>query len=89
MKKIIINEQTFTFFTKRKTAPCCNGTGTYQTNYGIDECGYCLGSGDFKDAFELCINGSGVGNLYVFSKYLSHKDFIKAQELKKRNEQND
>ena len=51
MKKIITNEQTFTFFTERKTAPCCNGTGTHQTNYGIDECGYCLGSGDFKDAF--------------------------------------
>ncbi len=87
MKKIIINGQTFTFFTKRTTAPCCNGTGTTKTNYGIDSCGYCLGSGDFKEAFENCIDGSEVGNLYAFSQYLSYEDFIKAEKLNKKNKE--
>ena len=68
------------FKTKRKTCPCCNGTGQvmdYDFNQK-DQCDLCLGGGQFIDTFMRNMNDNA-GHIYYFEKYLSKNDFVKVK----------
>ena len=73
--EIVVNAST-----NRKTCSTCNGKGQIDTDFGMDECTSCEGSGDFID--ELI----QLGNDVVVNKYFSRHDREKIMLIKKLHE---
>ena len=69
--EIVVNAST-----NRKTCTLCNGKGQIDTDFGMDECTSCEGSGDFID--ELI----QIDNYVVVNKYFSKHDREKIMLIK-------
>tara|TARA_R100000773_G_C4183683_1_gene92328 strand:- start:177 stop:533 length:357 start_codon:yes stop_codon:yes gene_type:complete len=69
--EIVVNAST-----NRKTCTSCNGKGQVDTDFGMDQCGSCEGSGDFIDELIL------IDNDVVVNKYFSKHDREKIMLIK-------